>query len=239
MIVLAEYPDAVWAQVVSYKFYIIDAVLVSNNIAIKVHSPGTSMSGSFLPGTRILVQAYANVKNERKSGYYILAIDTKDGVMGANPALSNFLFERYLRSPSSWFHFIRCDSEVTYNDSRFDFQLTLQDQSKRYVEVKSCFFTYENRCVFPLKHLRDLPRLAKMPPKYKPMSNRAIKHTKQLITCKGTLVFLAHCTWFQRFEINPREQVLKQLYDQLPDKYLLKVQWRSDKKVVFHSISKL
>lgn len=239
MIVLAEYPDAVWAQVVSYKFYVIAAVLVSTNVAIKVHSPGTSMSGSFVPGTKILVQAYANVNTERKSGYYVLAIDTKNGLMGANPALSNFLFKRYLQHPSSWFHFVECNSEVTYGDSRFDFQLTLQDQSKRYVEVKSCFFTYENRCVFPLRHLRDLPRLNKLPLKYKPMSSRAIKHVKQLKTCKGILVFLAHCAWFQRFEINPRQQVLKQLYDQLSEKYLLKVQWTSDKKVIFHSLSKL
>ena len=240
MTVLAEYPDALWAQVVSYKYYIIEAVLVTDNFTkIRVHSPGTSMSGSFAAGVKILVQPYTNYNSKRKCGYYVLAIETKSSIMGANPSLSNFLFKRYLQRADTYFCCVNYKTEITCANCRFDFQLLLPNQLKPYVEVKSCFFTHENKCVFPLKHLRDLPKLDKTPPKYTPMSPRAIKHLRQLVDCSGILIFLAHCTHFQKFEINPRQKELKNLYEQLVNKYLLKVQWTRDKKVIFNSFLKL
>ena len=239
MPVLLEFPSAIWAKVVSYRYYVISAVLESSLELVYVHSPGTAMSGSFKVDVRILINPYSNFNAKRKTAYYVLAVESKGYLMGANPSLGNQIFRSYLENVDQKFCISSFSEEVAYGNSRFDFLLVSDAGAHRYVEVKSCFFEHDRVCYFPLKHLSDLPKLFKIPKNYKPMSCRAVKHFKQLIACKGVLVFVANHVNFDNFRINPRETELKHLYDQITEKYLLKVQWTYDKQVTFSSISLL
>lgn len=236
---LLEFPSAVWAKVISYKYYVITAVLEDSLELVRVHSPGTAMSGSFKAEVRILINPYPDFNKKRKTTYYILAVESKDYLMGANPSLGNRIFRNYLEKIDRLFDISSFSEEVLYGNSRFDFLFVNATGKPSYVEVKSCFFEHDRICYFPLKHLSDLPKLTKIPKNYSPMSARAIKHFKQLIFCKGILVFVANHVNFDEFMINPRETELAQLYDQITNKYLLKVQWTYDKKVNFSSIKRL
>lgn len=239
MFLLLDYPDAVWARVVSYRFYVINAVIIQTGALVQVHSPGTSMSGSFTSGLKILINPYAGLKKDRKCQYYVLSMETEEGLIGANPALGNLIFSAYLRLADCFFKFSKYSTQVVYNRSRFDFLFEITDKVKRYVEVKSCFFVYNDCCFFPLKKLTDLPNLDKVSKNYKPMSFRAIKHFKELYQVDGILVFIANSGNFKEFRINPRQKELKIAYDLIKDKFLLKVQWTYDKKVLLRSFEKL
>ena len=236
---LLNFESAEWAYVISYNYYIITARLENSRITIKVHSPGTSMSGSFKPDTLILVQPYSDIKPARKCGYYVLALKSETGFMGANPSLGNLIFESFLNKQNSFFDLDSYKQEVTLEDNRFDFLLNLRNKEPRYLEVKSCFFIYNNSCFFPLKHLSDLPKLHKIPKNYKPMSPRALKHLQSLNEIGGILVFVAHCSKFNNFQINPRQIELTNRYSKLKEKFLLKVTWKEDKTVRFHSFKRL
>ena len=228
---LLSFPNAQWATVVSYRYYVITAKLDSR--IIFVHSPGTSMADSFTAGRSILVQLLK--KPAKVCSYVVLAMELDGVVLGANPSLGNIIFQSLVDKKILNYQIIR--KEPSYPHGRFDF-LIQHNELVRYIQVKSCFFRYKDYCIFPLAHLKDLLRLEQKPKSYQPMSPRAIKHLTHLGQMKGVVYFIGQRNDCNNFIINPREVQLTQALSKVDEKYFVSTYWK-DRNLFFDKIIRI
>lgn len=228
---LLSFPSARWATVLSYRYYVITAILDSR--IIYVHSPGTSMAGSFIAGRSILVELLK--KPARICSHVVLAMLLDGIVLGANPSLGNLIFEALVDKKILNYQIIK--NEPSYKHGRFDF-LVQNDHLVQYIEVKSCFFRYKNYCIFPLVHLKDLLRLEEKSKSYQPMSPRAIKHLTHISELEGAVYFIGQRNDCNEFIINPRETLLAQALSKVKEKYFISTHWK-DQELFFDNIKRI
>ena len=240
MILLLTYPDSSWAEVISYRYYVIKAKL-KNGLFIQVHSPGLNMSGSIKPGVEILVTPFLEQSKFRICSHYILAMKLSQGLIGANPFLGNIIFKRIL-DLKIWDNIssnrvLSYQSECIWGASRFDFKLkyTYNSQSSTYLEIKSCFFKVGSTAIYPLKKIGTLNLINQIVYENKSfkhskiiISRRSIKHFQQMALCKGILVFISQRNDVNTFKINPLENLLQYWYEQNKNSVLIKTFWKEN-----------
>lgn len=219
--------DGVYAVFISYKYYIITAKL--NNEIIYIHSPGLSMGGIFYVGQILFI---IPIKNPKKCSH-VLVYGVGEQNIGLNPSICNTIFKNLLDSKILKPVVHSYTSEVRIKDVRLDYCLNYD--KKLYVEIKSCFFTYNDTCIYPVKDLSKISSLHK--PKITCISPRSCKHFRKLIELKGLVVFIAQRTDFNKFIINPQQRQLNELIQHIPA-YIIKTYWAND-TLYFHSINRI
>jgi len=157
-----------------------DGNIIEENII--AHTPALGCCGLITTNSNVLCTKSESTKN--KSKYVIHNIIDKDNyIIGVNPMLANPIVKSLLlgNKIEEFQNITELKSEITVDDSRFDFTFVNQNGQKVYLEVKNV----------PLVHIETEPisnemkKIAIFPDGYRknknePISIRALKHVNHL-----------------------------------------------------------
>ena len=134
--------------------YMADILVRGDDSEQLCHSPALGCAGIITPGTQVIVTPKTSVKSDAKSKYSLDLVDVGPSVVGVNPMMCNKMVRRALEE--GWvqslpqFDKSETKSEVTVDESRFDFKCT-KDNVEYYIEVKGV----------PCACIEDVPVTAK------------------------------------------------------------------------------
>ena len=134
--------------------YMADILIRGDDCEQLCHSPALGCAGIITPGTQVIVTPKTSVKSDAKSKYSLDLVDVGPSVVGVNPMMCNKMVRRALEE--GWvqdlpqFDKSEIKSEVTVDESRFDFKCT-KDNVEYYIEVKGV----------PCACIEDVPVTAK------------------------------------------------------------------------------
>jgi sugar fermentation stimulation protein A len=148
-----------------YKRFLVDVYLEESNEVVVAHCPN---SGSMLNlnEENLVVYVSKNTNPLNKLLYKLELVETKENILvGINTSITNKLVYEGFKNKtfSELTSFIDIKSEVSFNNSRFDFYLT-NNHEKVFLEVKNVTLSRQNLLAeFPdcktlrgEKHLQDL-----------------------------------------------------------------------------------
>jgi sugar fermentation stimulation protein A len=154
-----------------------------------VHVPNTGRLGELLVEGADVYLSY-HPEKKRKTDYSLRFVCHKGHLVSIDSQLPNKLVKEGLQEGVIDIPYEALSSEVTYNNSRFDFMV--EDNKKTYIEVKGVTLQHEGIGMFP-----DAP------------TSRGRKHIKELIDAKaegheGMIIFLVQYPDIKGFKPNDR-----------------------------------